>query len=504
MRLRVSRARRRVPLRCAAAPTVSPGPTAGPVIALGGAVTGGRAVDGGGGGAVVGRVSGAGGFTLGSAAGLTGFGAVGGNDPPVPPPPGGAPPGGGGYGGVVAVVGLCPPGKVLECVPESGQPTGAGSRATNPPGAGRSPSTLTRCPSRLVRLALGFGVAGHRDDGLLVRQVDQAHAHSLPARPANLLHPGTDHAAAGGDREDLLLDLDDERTDQLTALGHDLRGGHALAATALDRVLLDLRPLCVATVGRCEHVDVVARDDLHGEQLVALGEAHADDAAGCPAHRPQRLVGGVEADRLRMLGDEQKVVVRSDEPRSNDLIVVAKVVADDAAGSVGVEVGQRRLLHQPVLGGEDEVRRDCVVLDVDDLRDALVRLEREDVGDVLAACRPVRLRQLVCLRPIDPALIREEQDPMVGRGHEEVLDDVVLLELRTLHTLAAALLRAIEVGLSALRITATRDGDDNVLFSNQVLEGQIALVGDDARPTLVAVLLRDLAELLADDRALTL
>src|SRR5438309_11363080 len=226
MRLSVRRARRPAPLRCGVAPTVMAPLLAGPVIARGGAVTGGRAVAGGtgGGGAEAGgRVSGAAGLVA------AWLGEVGGTDPPVPgPPPGVGGPYGGPLGGLAAVAG--------RCVPVSGQPTGAGSRAANPPCAGRSPS-LTRYSSRLVRLALGLGVARHRDDRLLVGQVDQAHAHSLPAGPANLLHPGADDAAARGDREDLLVDLDDERPDQLAALRDDLRRGHALAAASLHRVL---------------------------------------------------------------------------------------------------------------------------------------------------------------------------------------------------------------------------------------------------------------------------
>src|SRR5438270_6141164 len=259
MRLSVRRARRPAPLRCGVAPTVMAPLLAGPVIARGGAVTAGRSVVGGvggGGAGAAGRVSGAAGLVAGW------LGEVGGREPSVPgPPPGVGGPYGGPLGGSPAVAG--------RCVPVSGQPTGAGSRAANPPWAGRSPS-LTRCSSRLVRLALGFGVARHRDDGLLVGQVDQAHAHSLPAGPANLLHPGADHAATRGDREDLLVDLDDERSDQLAALGDDLRRRHALAATTLDRVLLDLRPLRISAVGRDENVKVVTRHDLHGEQLVAL------------------------------------------------------------------------------------------------------------------------------------------------------------------------------------------------------------------------------------------
>ena len=73
--------------------------------------------------------------------------------------------------------------------------------------------------------------------------------------------------------------------------------------------------------------------------------------------------------------------------------------------------------------------------------DPLVRLEGQQVRDVLAACGAAGLGQLVGLGPVDPALRGEEQEPVVRRADEEVRDDVVLLEAGALHALAAALLR---------------------------------------------------------------
>ncbi|GAA4953418.1 hypothetical protein GCM10023238_19800 [Streptomyces heliomycini] len=91
---------------------------------------------------------------------------------------------------------------------------------------------------------------------------------------------------------------------------------------------------------------------------------------------------------------------------------------------------------------------------------------------------------------------------MVGGGHEEVVDDVVFLELRAAHPLAAALLGPVVVGLGALDVAAARDRDDDVLLGDQVLDGHVALVGDQLRLAVVAVLLDERGQLLADDAAL--
>ena len=66
-----------------------------------------------------------------------------------------------------------------------------------------------------------------------------------------------------------------------------------------------------------------------------------------------------------------------------------------------------------------------VVGDVQDLGDLLLRLEREQVRHVLALGVAPGLLQLVGLGAVDPALVREEQQPVMRRGDEEVLDHVV-------------------------------------------------------------------------------
>ena len=103
--------------------------------------------------------------------------------------------------------------------------------------------------------------------------------------------------------------------------------------------------------------------------------------------------------------------------------------------------------------------------------------------------------QLVRLRPVDPALVGEEQDPVVGRGHEEVVDDVVGPQLRAAHALAAAALRPVEVGLGPLGVAAAGDRDDDVLLGDQVLDRHVAVVGDDLGAPVVAELLDDLGQL---------
>src|SRR5690606_10575594 len=113
---------------------------------------------------------------------------------------------------------------------------------------------------------------------------------------------------------------DHDGSDQLATRAHDFGSQHALSATSLYRIVLHWCPFRVPSFRGDKHILPVG-NPVHGQEFVTFEEAHADDTAGGTAHRAQRLVGGGEPDRLRVLRDEQQVVVLGDEPSADDLVV---------------------------------------------------------------------------------------------------------------------------------------------------------------------------------------
>ena len=87
---------------------------------------------------------------------------------------------------------------------------------------------------------------------------------------------------------------------------------------------------------------------------------------------------------------------------------------------------------------------------------------------MLAARITSGLGQLICLGPIHPAGVGEEQQPMMCRGDEEVLHHVVAAQCRTLDAAPTATLCTIGVGAGALGITTGGDGDDHILFGDML------------------------------------
>jgi len=104
-------------------------------------------------------------------------------------------------------------------------------------------------------------------------------------------------------------------------------------------------------------------------------------------------------------------------------------------------------LTRPLRVREQQVLRVLVRPDRQHLRDPLVRLEAQQPRHVTALGVAAALGQLPHLRPVHATLRREEQDPVVRRGREQVLDLVVRTERCPTYTAAAAALDPVLIRL---------------------------------------------------------
>ena len=92
------------------------------------------------------------------------------------------------------------------------------------------------------------------------------------------------------------------------------------------------------------------------------------------------------------------------------------------------------------------------------------------------------------LEAIHLTKVGKEQHVIVGGCNKEVLDKIVLFERDALNTLAAALLRTINLNRNALYVTCVSNGNNHILFSDKILNVQVLnVLVRDLRTTLVSV-----------------
>ena len=102
-----------------------------------------------------------------------------------------------------------------------------------------------------------------------------------------------------------------------------------------------------------------------------------------------------------------------------------------------------------------------------------------EVGDRLAAAVRTDVGNLVHLQPVGAAAVREDHDVGVRRRDEEVADEVLLARPHADAALAAAPLVPVVRDRGALDVAGVADRDRHVLFGDQVLDAELAFLGED-------------------------
>ncbi len=287
-----------------------------------------------------------------------------------------------------------------------------------------------------------------------------------------------------------------DRDDGAVPLRH-LDVDDAGAAPRLPAVLGHVRPLAVPVL-------------RHREERVRLGdEVHLDDDVAVPELDPlhARRVAPHRPDvRLQELDPHAAPRPEKDEAGpvgdlgGEELVPLLEVDRDDP-GRARVAVGREdRLLHEPLLRREEDEPVVGEAPGRGDRRDALPFRELDQVHERLAAGRGPERREVVGLHPVDLPLAREDEEIVVRRRDEEVLDHVLFLRRRARPPLPAAALRPVDRERRPLRVAAVRHGQDDLLLGDQVLDADLRRLGRDLRPARVAEPLLERRELALQDR----
>ncbi len=129
------------------------------------------------------------------------------------------------------------------------------------------------------------------------------------------------------------------------------------------------------------------------------------------------------------------------------------------------------LLHRAVASGEEDVFAFFFeIANREHGADGFARLQRNQVADVLALAGGAHVGNLIDLQPVDAARIGEDQNVGVGRGDEEMLDEIFVARLHARASGAATTLHAIRGDRRALQVSGMADGDRHLLVGDQVFE----------------------------------
>src|SRR5690606_9462908 len=253
----------------------------------------------------------------------------------------------------------------------------------------------------------------------------------------HLLHRGAHQRAARADQHDLIVRLDLQRADHFTVALGDLQRYHALPSTAMDREILYRRALAV-TVFRCgeHHTLTVERDER--DDLLSLRQAQSAHAGRRATHRTHVIL--LETDGLAAARAEHDLARAVGDVRADQPVARLELDGDDPGLARPRERLERGLLAGALRGGHEHELGFLELVDRQDRIDALAFLQGQQVDDRLAARAAARLRQLIHLQPVQLAGAREAQQRVMSVRHEQLVDEILVLDGgRSLAAAAAAL-----------------------------------------------------------------
>src|SRR5699024_3114757 len=221
-------------------------------------------------------------------------------------------------------------------------------------------------------------------------------------------------------------------------------------------ILVHLGALAVAVLGDHQHL-VIPLGPGGAHHPVALPQLDAAHAAGVPAHAAHVVL--VEADGHAVVGGDEDGLIAVGLPHADELVPLLQGDAADARLAGGVDGGELDALDGAAAGDHHQVAILGEVPQVDHGGDLLVGLDGQDVHQVGALGGAAGLGDLVALLPVNPALVGEEEDEVMGGGGEHRVHVVLLFGCHGGDALAAPALGLVGGGGGALDIAAGGEGE---------------------------------------------
>src|SRR5262245_40166322 len=352
---------------------------------------------------------------------------------------------------------------------------------------------------------LNFGLSRHLPallfderrarDQVTTRSVNQFDALGAAARGANLFGFEADQFAIAGDDQHLTLFRDRHDGDHLAVLLGRLDVDHSLAAARLNTVFRERRLFAEPVAGHAQHLLVaVNRDDA--DDVIVIAQRDAANAASLPSQVSHFLF--FKTDRHTLARGQEDLHPAVGQLHGHQFVALVDAHGDDAVRADVGEFGKLRLLdnalasdHHGVLAFDEFANRDHA-------RDLLGRRQIDQVDDGLAFARRGGVWDLVNFQFVDLAAGREDHQVAVGRGDEDVRDDVFGPRAHAFAPRPAAALRFIHRQRRTLDVTRVGQRDHDILIGDQVFERQLDSALDDLRPALVGVIFLNRAQLFDD------
>ncbi len=171
---------------------------------------------------------------------------------------------------------------------------------------------------------------------------------------------------------------------------------------------------------------------------------------------------------------------------------------DQPAGSYVLKFAQHGALDAALPGEHRQVTLFLEVGDRNRRRNSLVSIEVDEANQQVTLGCAARAGNLVGPLLIDFPLVAEEEDGIQRMRREEVDHFILFARIHPDDPPPASALRAVDVHRHPLNVAALRDGDEDLLLSDEILFVKFGIATCDACAALVAVRLLQGGQVILD------
>ena len=206
----------------------------------------------------------------------------------------------------------------------------------------------------------------------------------------------------------------------------------------------------------------------------------------------------MESDTLSVFCHKENVIVIVCDLNFDQFIIFTKGNGCKSGLSYICIIFDRCFLSDTILGRHEQIFIIFVLFDRNDGCNLFTWCKLEQVDDGCSSCGTACLRNLVCFDTIYFTGIGKEHQIMVGGGHKQLFDVIVVNGLHSLDALAAAVLRTEIICAHTFDVTQFCHGNNRIGNRDQIFHGNIILVISDGSSSLIAVFCGNLKDLFTD------
>ena len=274
------------------------------------------------------------------------------------------------------------------------------------------------------------------------------------------------------------------------------------SVSSLEMVCGGLVSLRIAVSGNREDILIRSKNCAYDfvELAVVIREADCMDTCGSAAHRADFIVSDGEADSHALTGADDDFLITLDSKDSDETVAIIQTDSDQAVLVDVLVFGNFRLLDIALLRDHEQVLHILIAcIDIEELGHPFIRSKtRDEVDESAASCRSARLREFDGCLHVDFALVREEEDPVMSGGAEELPDIVLILHLHAGYAAAALSLDADISGIHAFDIVLLCQRNRHRFIRDEIGHRKIVRSFSDFRTAFIAEVLLLIEEFILD------